>query len=484
MSKIRCLLDEAAEIHREQPALVCSNRTFSYQEYGSLVSTAAKRLKDAGCAEGERIALLLPNDWRYALTIMALLRVGAIACPLNSRTPSQGLKTLLDRIACQKVIASAQPMNRELFGHRQLLDPGELIDSAGAQHNIPALAEVDLGRPATIIFTSGSLGVPKAVLHSYGNHYYNAKGSNKNIPLRPGDRWLLALPLYHVGGLSILFRCFLSGATVVIPEKDEELQESLGRYEVTHLSAVPTQLYRLLREDNDKKSPRKLRAVLLGGAAVPRNLIEKGLAVGLPLYTSYGLTEMASQVTTTSADTPNFKRFTSGKALSYREVRLSATGEILVKGETLFKGYLEGGELELPADRDGWFATSDLGELDAEGYLTVTGRKDNMFISGGENIQPEEIERVLCEHWAVAQAVVVPVPDLEFGSRPVAFVQTNTGKVRSKELAAFLEDKLARYKIPIAFFDWPETAGSEGMKVSREFFRRIAARTSIETTPK
>ena len=484
MDKIRCPLEEAANTYTELPALLCSDRTFSYREYRNLVCSAAERLKRFGLEEGERVALLLPNDWRYAVAIMALLRVGAIACPLNSRTPPQGLKSLLDRIACQKVITSTRQMDRKIFGYRKLFDPGELVDSAGTQQNIWAPLKVDLRRPATIIFTSGSLGVPKAVLHSYGSHYYNAKGSNENISLRPGDRWLLALPLYHVGGLSILFRCFLSGAAVVIPEKDEEFQKSLVRYGVTHLSAVPTQLYRLLLEDNDKESYRKLRAVLLGGAAVPQNLIEKGLALGLPLYTSYGLTEMASQVTTTSPDTPSAKRFTSGKALSYRQLRISASGEILVKGETLFKGYLEGDSLELPVDSDGWFATGDLGELDSEGYLTVTGRKDNMFISGGENIQPEEIERVLCEHTAVAQAVVVPVPDTEFGSRPVAFVQTNSGKLKPKELAAFLEERLARYKIPVAFYDWPTTAGLEGMKVSRELLRRIAAQTSIEATSK
>ncbi len=484
MDKIQCPLDEAAEIYREQPALICSDRVISYQEYRNLVSTTAQKLKELGVEEGERVAILLPNDWRYVIIMMALLRIRAIACPLNNRAPPQGLRTLLDKIACQKLITSSRQTAREIFGDGKVFEPQELVKSEDARQNSPAQIEVDLEQPATIVFTSGSLGVPKAVLHSYGNHYYNANGSNQNIPLQPGDRWLLALPLFHVGGLSILFRCLLSGAAVVIPEKDEGLEGSLIRYNVTHLSLVPTQLYRLLREESASKIRSKLRAILLGGAAVPMNLLEQGFAYGLPLYTSYGLSEMASQVTTTSADTSHANRFTSGKVLPHRQLRISETGEILVKGETLFKGYIEREGSELPVDSNGWFATGDLGQLDPDGYLTVTGRKDNMFISGGENIQPEEIERTLCEHTAVTQAVVVPVPDEEFDSRPVAFVQTRDGKFNPQEMAKFLEQRLARYKIPVAFYDWPESAGTEGMKFNREIFRRLAGQTSTRANPK
>lgn len=481
MDRIRCPLDEAAEIFRELPALICSNRRFSYQEYRNLVSATAKKLGDLGFEEGDRVALLFANDWRYVVLIMALLRIRVIVCPLDSRTPPQGLKPLLDKIACHKLIIPSRETTREILTGGNVFDPNELVDVDDVRKKSLTEVEVDTEQSATIIFTSGSLGTPKAVLHSYGNHYYNAKGSNQNIRLGPGDRWLLALPLYHVGGLSILFRCILNGAAVVVPGKDEKFQESLNRYSITHLSLVPTQLYRLLREERTNEVRAELRAVLLGGASVPANLLEEGFARGLPLYTSYGLTEMASQVTATSSDTSREQRFTSGKVLAYRQLCISPAGEILVKGETLFKGYVDREALERPVDSDGWFTTGDLGKLDPDGYLTVRGRKDNMFISGGENIQPEEIEMALCEHAAVMQAVVVPVPDEEFGSRPVAFVQSRSARFHPQELIEFVGEKLARYKIPIAFYDWPETAGLEGMKVSRELFRRLAAQKREST---
>ena len=162
----------------------------------------------------------------------------------------------------------------------------------------------------------------------------------------------------------------------------------------------------------------------MGGGPVPPSLVDEALARGLPLHTSYGLTEMASQVTTTPPGASLEELRTAGRVLPDREVSISERGEILVRGETLFAGYVEGEELDRPLDAEGWFHTGDLGELDEDGYLRVGGRVDNLFISGGENVQPEEIEEALCRLEGVDEAVVVPVPDEEFGARPVAFVRS------------------------------------------------------------
>ncbi len=146
-----------------------------------------------------------------------------------------------------------------------------------------------------------------------------------------------------------------------------------------------------------------------------------------------------------------------------REVSISEEGEILVRGETLFAGYVEGEKIDRSLDIDGWFHTRDLGELDENGYLRVRGRMDNLFISGGENVQPEEIEEALCRLEGIDEAVVVPVPDEEFGARPVAFVRTEGGV---RDLSRELEPILPRFKIPISFHPWPEEA-RRGMKVDR-----------------
>jgi len=202
----------------------------------------------------------------------------------------------------------------------------------------------------------------------------------------------------------------------------------------------------------------------MGGGPVPSSLVDQALARGLPLHISYGLTEMASQVTTTPPDASIEELRTAGRVLPNREVSISERGEIMVRGETLFAGYVEGEELDRPLDPEGWFHTGDLGELGEDGYLRVGGRMDNLFISGGENIQPEEIEEVLRRLEGIDEAVVVPVPDEEFGAKPVAFVRMNDGEPRN--LARELEPLLPRFKIPISFHPWPEEA-RRGMKVDR-----------------
>ncbi|HEX6708928.1 MAG TPA: hypothetical protein VF068_01235, partial [Rubrobacter sp.] len=203
----------------------------------------------------------------------------------------------------------------------------------------------------------------------------------------------------------------------------------------------------------------------------PAYLVDEALARGLPIHTSYGLTEMASQVTTTPPGAAPEVLRTAGRVLPNREVSISGEGEILVRGETLFAGYVE---VDRPLDTGGWFHTGDLGELDEEGYLRVRGRRDNLFISGGENVQPEEIEEVLCRLEGIDEAVVVPVPDDEFGARPVAFVRTNGVALESEYVAQSLKTVLPRFKIPISFHPWPDAGGA--MKADRAALGELARR--------
>ncbi|MFQ5571910.1 MAG: o-succinylbenzoate--CoA ligase, partial [Rhodothermales bacterium] len=350
-------------------------------------------------------------------------------------------------------------------------------EAGGSPKNVRRIA---LGQPATVVFTSGSSGRARAALHTFGNHFYSARGSNENIALRSGDRWLLALPLYHVGGLGIVFRCLLAGATLVVPEPEESTGEAVSRYGISHLSLVATQLGRLLREGLPR-DPGAMKAVLLGGSAIPPSLTREAHARGWPIHTSYGMTETASQVATTPPGASLADLGTSGRVLRYRRIKVE-DGEILVKGKTLFQGYVEGDTRHPSCDSEGWFHTGDLGTLSTDGFLRVYGRKDNMFISGGENIHPEEIERALCMLDGVRQAIVVPIADATFGHRPVAFVQTSGEAPVLEELALHLAPVLPRFKIPTTFYAWPEAASTSDMKVDRAYFQRCAMQVHRENT--
>ncbi|MCB1108194.1 MAG: AMP-binding protein [Chlamydiia bacterium] len=366
------------------PAIIDGADTYTYQECHQLCCGIVQDLQKRGIRKGAVVALRADTALPVILTLFALWRLGAICCPLSTRLPS--IHAQLKQISATHFVIP------KLNGKSQ------------------GTCELDLQNTATYLFTSGSTGRPKVAIHTLSNHLYSALGINSYLKFGPTDTWKLSLPLWHVGGLAILFRTFLAGGAVVLNGP------------ATHASWVPTQLGRALDHPTNYKS------ILIGGAPLPPELALK--AAHLPLIPTYGLTEMSSTVLARSLPLP------------YRRVKLQ-NGELFVAGEVLFKGYLG----ENP--QNGWFATGDLAAPD----FTILGRKDRLFISGGENIQPEEIETALLKIPGIQNACVVPVPDLEFGQRPVAFIDNLHA---SKEL---LSDLLPRFKHPIRYFVLPNYQG-------------------------
>ena len=246
---------------------------------------------------------------------------------------------------------------------------------------------------------------------------------------------------------------------------------------ITHISMVPTQLIRIM-DSNAPSYLSGMKAVLLGGDSVPADLIARATENRIPLVTSYGSTEMTSQITATMPRDSISHVFTSGKLLPYRQLMISDDGEILVRGATLFKGYVNGRKTIKTGDGR-WFHTGDLGFLDKDGYLTVTGRKDNMFISGGENIQPEHIEREILKLDGVAQAIVVSVEDYEYGNRPVAFIMMKDNVALDPvKITGGLAGRLPKFMIPVSIYPWPDEVEQKGIKINRQYFQKLARKLS------
>ncbi len=470
MNKHRIWLATHLESTRELPALIDAQCRITYGEYHRYVNTLAAWLKDKGIEKQQPVAIVAANSIEYVLTVMALLNAGAIACLINPRFPRAALVAMLVNIGCRTAI-----MSPDVSVELDNIDILPMVKLDELEPGSAAPGEMSMEQDATIIFTSGTSAEPKAVLHSFGNHHFSALGANDNIELKPGDCWLLSLPLYHVGGLGIVFRCLMSGGAVAVPDRGESLSDAVRRLNVTHLSLVPTQLEQLLQDPTSENLITRIKSVLVGGGFVPQDLIEQAVGRGLKLHTTYGSTEMASQVTTTAADDAADKLFTSGRVLKYREVKVGDSGEIMVRGETLFKGYVTSSGLNPARDEQGWFATGDLGRIDSEGYLHVTGRMDNMFISGGENIHPEEIEAVMLRLPGVEDVVVVAVDDEKFGQRPVAFVKFASGvSPAAEKLQQQLGNWLPKFKIPAQILDWPDEPAGGRLKRDRQHFQSLA----------
>ena len=499
MNAITCPIFAGARRYPQAPALVTPQRVWSYRELDAAIANAATQFRRTGLRRGAKLAVHLPNDWRYPVVLFALLRLGVLTVLTNLRLPPVAVAAQLRTAGVRRILVARklklsgiEQLDLDLGGCGLQSRDGVLRAGAGVAglespaHKNTGLVlsssvrgafqpramstfhytssrrvQIPLNDPAVVLFTSASSGAAKAVVLTFGNLYYNAVGSNRNIVLRRGDRWQLSLPLYHVSGLGVLLRVWLAGAAVVIPAADDALDSA------THVSLVPTQLRRLLETSHGVQWLRGLKAVLVGGAATDVRLLSTARAAGIRVLPTYGMTELASQVCTLPPTAPRSKWFTSGRLLPFREMELADSGEIMVRGRTRFFGYLVQGRLQRLAPAC-WFGTGDLGALDADGYLTVLGRKDDMFISGGENIQPAEIEQALLALPGVAAAVVVPRADAEFGARPVAFVRC-ARKIPMEKWHAALRRKLPAYKIPVEILPWPKNVPA-GLKLSRPFF--------------
>ena len=423
---------------------------WSWAELDARVGAAARALLDGP----ERIAVRAETSPALVVLLLAALRAGRLIVPLSTRWAPAAVADACRRLGVDRLLTD---------------DPAELgvptsplAEVVGERTPGGPAPDLDGARPWTVVHTSGSTGRPKAVVHTVDNHVQSARGVIERMDLRPGDRWLLDLPLYHVGGLGVVVRCALAGATLAVPPPEMLPGERVARLRPTHASFVATQLGRLLDAGADLSG---LRAVLLGGSAVAPDLLARAVRHRVPVCVSYGMTEATSTVTATA---PGDGLGTSGRPLAGRQVRISASGEIEVGGAVL-AAVLDGAEIRPLGP---WYATGDLGHLDADGRLVVTGRRDLQFVSGGENVRPEAIEAALVALDGVAEAVVVPVADAEFGARPVAWVRSAAGTpLDAAGLADALRQSLPGFMVPAAFYEW---AGAAGLKPDRLALTRTA----------
>ncbi len=465
-----CPVARSAKRWPNAAALREGERRWSWAGMDEAAMRIAVALRERGLRPGDRVAFSLPAEADTVLLFWGCLRAGLAVCPLNMRVPAERRTELAQTAGCKTLLTRGEAEHVKRLAQAASTKGTDEPPGAG-------------DRPATIVYTSGSSGAPKAAIHQFANHVYSARASNERVPLRQGDSWLLSLPLYHVSGIAVLFRCAEAGAETIVPAQDMPLLEAIAKYRPTHLSLVPTQLQRLL--DEDPAVLAHVKAALLGGGPIPPRLLERAVAEGVPVHITYGMTETASQIATTPRLAPADLPDPGAPPLIPGSARVTVDGEIEVNGPTLFMGYLTNNGMERPETEPGWFPTGDLGHFDERGWLHVSGRRDNLFISGGENIQPEEIEAELSRLQGVAEALVVPVEDETFGARPAAFVRASGSQpLDGDALSAALATRLPKYKIPIAFLPWPSEAG-EGLKPSRRQFaqwagKRLAHRARIE----
>lgn len=415
-------LEQRARTSPDRIAVIGPDRTLTYEELEAEARSLARRLVSGGARRGATVSLTMSPGVEKVVLVHAVMKAGAILMPLSERLTPEERALALD-------------------AGRVDLDLGQPGASSGAEADMPLLGEHDMDEVHSKILTSGSTGTPRTVSLTYGNHLFSAMGSAFNLGVEPSDRWLCALPMSHISGLSILMRSAIYGTGMVLQDRfdPDEVARALEDDRVTVISLVATMLRRLLDHGVDLSGT---RAVLVGGGPVPADVLEDALGAGAPVVQTYGLTETCSQVTTLTVEDAARKVGSAGRPLLTSHLRIE-DGQILVQGPTVSPDAL---------DPDGWLRTGDLGRIDEEGFLFVEGRADSMIITGGENVRPEEVETVLRQHPEVEDAAVVGIPDPEWQQKVVALVvPSGGGDLNGDVLVRHCSEHLAPYKVPKRF---------------------------------
>jgi O-succinylbenzoic acid--CoA ligase len=415
-------LAQRADTCPERPGVIADGQEVDYATLESEATATARRLAARGVRRGATVAIELPPGLDHVLALHALMKLGAVAHPIDPRLPDSERGAELERAKPALVLS----------------DPR---DAGSAEADMPLLGEHDLDALQCRILTSGTAGRRRPVGLTYGNHLWSAVGSAFNLGVEPTDRWLCCLPLTHVAGLSIVMRSVVYGTCAVVHDgfDTDRIAGSLEGDGVTVISLVATQLRRLLEAGVDLLP---LRAVLVGGGPVPEDVLAEAIGRGATVVQTYGLTEAASQVTTLSPADAERKLGSAGRPLLTTHLRIQ-DGEILVQGPTVAPG---------TADEDGWLHTGDLGRIDAEGFLYVTDRIGDVIVSGGESVVPAEVEAVLLRHPDVADAAAVGRADAEWQEAVAAVVVLRDGAAADADaLRSHCASELARFKVPKSF---------------------------------
>jgi len=417
-------LSGAAGRRPDRVAAEAPGETVTYRELLLRAVRAAGTLHARGARRGQPVALALEPGLPFVEALHGCLLLGAPAVPVDPRLAERERRAILRDI--------------ELVVDRSLRGSSAVFELPGPP---------EANAVALIVHTSGTTGAPAPVELTFGNIRANARGLVQALGLGDDERWLCPLPLSHVGGLMVVLRSALMATTAVLGPAERVTEPG-----ITTASLVPTQLQRLL--DAGAAPGPELRRILLGGGPMPRALLSRARAAGFPVCPSYGLTQACSTVTVARPGDLE----TAGKAIPGVGVAITADGEIIVSGGTV--------------NTLGSLRTGDLGRIDEEGRLIVTGRKGDVIITGGENVSPAEIEAALAEHPDVAESAVFARPHPLWGEAITALVVARDGAtLQQAELRAHCLERLAGFKVPKAFELVSELPRTESGKVRRADLR-------------
>ncbi len=463
----------------DHPAILveASGERLSYRELNTLTNRVSRSLQQGQVGLGDRVAMALRSEPLTLAVYFAAAKIGAICVPLNRRlAPAELGFQIRD---CQPRLAiRARDVELPANPGTELITVDELRAGLPASADEPALAAGG-GRPQTIMYTSGTTGLPKGAVLPHRKTLYNTLNAAVYLGLRSEDVVVVPVPLFHSYGLKILsVPTLFVGATIVLVDRFDPLglQECIGRHQATLLGAVPLMYRRMLEVGLRESCWRSLRFAFCAGAPLDVEIIHRFFEASVRLKQGYGQTETSILCCLDAQDVIRHAG-SVGRPVGNCELRIAdvdgATvtpgheGEILVRGPIVMLGYWGQPEASESSRLEGWHRTGDLGVMDAEGFITLVGRRNELFISGGENVYPAEVERVVEGHENVSEVAVVGVPDERWGESGRAYVVPTRPPLDTAELLEWTRKRLAAFKVPrevVVVVELPRTASGKVQK--------------------
>lgn len=485
-----------AELYEGKPAVFYEDRVISYGQLDRRVNESCSWLQSLGIEKGDRVAVLLKNCPEFIELYLSCARLGAIFVPLNYRLAAEELGYLISHcrprvfIYSQDFAAAVGQVDikryRPPLEAVQVSEPGESAEGPDYEREVacfegqkpflpPSLAPGDPEEPQVIMYTSGTTGRPKGAVLSYRKTFFNCLNADIFFNLSFQDRMLVVLPMFHSGGLFIqVSPCLYKGATLILHQHfdGEKAYSDIERYKVTKFLGVPTVYRSLFKVDAGARGDlASLKVCAIGGEHVTHEVIRQCWDNGFPVRQVMGQTETSILLWATEAEMLE-RPGTVGRPVFHAEVTLmdpsgspvgpGEVGEIVVRGSVLMKEYWQDPVQTEGVLGGGWLRSGDLARRDEDGYFYLVDRARDMYISGGENVYPAEVERVLCDHAEIVDAAVVGVPDDQWGEVGHAFVIARSGcGITAEDLLSCCRTRLAGYKVPrkVTFCDeFPRTA--------------------------
>ncbi|MGB9700798.1 MAG: class I adenylate-forming enzyme family protein [Thermodesulfobacteriota bacterium] len=462
-------------------AVIFGRKRYSYKIFNERVNRLANALLKMGVGKGDKVAYLLPNCSEFAEISFALSKIGALSVPLNFRLRADELRYVIVNADASFFFYGAefrevaQGLLPQLDKVKKYMEVGEgsvyediLSNSHPEEPNIKVREEDE----HSIMYTSGTTGFPKGVVHTHKSRIWNSLNMLVDTGLRPSDIFAITTPLFHIAaGHTMLFSTiFIGGTVVILPSFSlPDFFEIIAREKITAFFAVPTMFQRMIEHPQfSAYDLSSVRLLFTGGAVTPPEMKERimksfptatlddlmGLTEGGPLTTF--LPHRDALRKPGSVGRAHFSQMVRVVNEKGEDVKGDEVGEILVKGPAVMKEYYKNPEATAKALREGWIYTGDLARVDEEGYQYLAVRRSDLIISGGENIYPAEVERILLLHPAVQEAAVIGVKDKEWGERVMAVVVLRSGaQVSEEEIINFCKERLASYKRPrqVAFVE-------------------------------